>query len=185
MNAIRVGKLIEKYRPYWFEEPVPVENIPGLREVRDAVNIPVVSGEAAYHRNEFRELCVQRAVDILNPDICNCGGILELTQIAAMAEPFHIAVSPHGWNSTSVGAAAAIQAAAIMPNFLIYEYMLHVEEFSRDITVKPLEVEDSYIELPTAPGIGIDLDESKFEKYPYKQFPARNIRTLEDERKWD
>jgi galactonate dehydratase len=184
MNAIAVGKLIEKYRPYWLEEPVPAHNVAGLREVRDAVNIPVVTGEALYSKDEFRDICVERAVDILNPDICNVGGILEITQIASMAEPFQIAVSPHGWNSVAVGAAAAVQASAVMPNFLIYEYMVHVEPFSRDIMSQSFEVSDGYVELPTAPGLGIDLDETKFEKYAYKQFPARNIRTVEDERKW-
>ena len=184
MNAIRVGKMMEAARPYWFEEPVPAHNLAGMREVRDALNIPIVTGEALYGKEEFRQVCVERAADILNPDICNCGGILELTQIASMAEPFQIAVSPHGWNSTSVGAAAAIQASAVMPNFLIYEYLVHVEAFSQDISKSPIRPDGGYIELPTEPGIGIDLDESKFAKYPYKQFPARDIRTLEDERQY-
>ena len=69
-----------------------------------------------------------------------------------------------------------------MPNFLIYEYMVHVEAFSQDISKNPIQPDGGYIELPTEPGIGIDLDESKFEKYAAKQFPARDIRTLEDER---
>ncbi len=156
--------MMETSRPYWFEEPVPAHNLAGMREVRDNINSPVVTGEALYGKEEFRQVCVERAADILNPDICNCGGILELTQIASMAEPFQIAVSPHGWNSTSVGAAAAIQASAVMPNFLIYEYMVHVEAFSQDISKNPIQADGGYIELPTEPGIGIDLDESKFEK---------------------
>lgn len=184
MNAIRVGKLLEPYRPYWFEEPVPAENLAAMAEVKANVNIPVVTGEALYTRTAFREVFERRAADIINPDICNCGGILEITQIAAMAEPFYVAVSPHGWNSTAVGAAAAVQASAVMPNFLMYEYMLHVEEFSKDISLNRPSAEGGYIELPTEPGLGIELDESKFEKYPYRQFPPRAIRTVADEREW-
>ena len=131
MNAIRVAKMIEKYDPYWFEEPCPPDNIDAIREVREATTIPVVTGEALYTRNDFREVLVKRAADIINPDICNTGGILELTQIAAMAQPFYVGVSPHGWNSTSVGCAAAVHASAVMPNFLIYEYAISVEPMSR------------------------------------------------------
>jgi len=125
-----------------------------------------------------------RAADILNPDVCNTGGILELVQIAAMAEPYYVAVSPHGWNSVAVGAAAAVHASAGMPNFLIYEYMVHVEEFSRDVCTRILEPEDGYIELPKEPGLGVDLDERKLARYPRRQFPPRPLRTVEDERRY-
>jgi galactonate dehydratase len=184
MNAVHVAHLIEKYRPYWFEEPVPAENLKAMAEVRRKINIPVVTGEALYTRNDFREVLELRAADILNPDICNTGGILELVQIAAMAEPFYVAVSPHGWNTTSIGLAAAVHASAVIPNFLIYEYMVHVEGWSQEISINPLKADGGYIELPTRPGLGVDIDESKLAKYPYKQYPPRGIRTLEDERKW-
>ena len=185
MNAIRVAKMIEQYRPYWFEEPCPAENLSAIKEVKDSITIPVVTGEALYTRTEFREVLERRAVDIINPDICNTGGILELTHIAAMAEPYYVAVSPHGWNSTSVAAAAAVHASAVMPNFLIYEYALSVEPVSRDISSKYLKAEGGYIELPTEPGLGVELDEAKLAKYPYKKFPPRPIRTVEDERRYD
>ena len=184
MNAIRVAKMIEPFRPYWFEEPCPAENIPAIKEVKDNTTIPVVTGEALYTRTEFREVLELRAADILNPDICNTGGILELTQIAAMAEPFYVAVSPHGWNSTSVAAAAAVHASTVMPNFLIYEYALSVEPVSRDISSRYLQPEGGYIELPTEPGLGVELDEAKLASYPYQQFSKRSIRTVEDERRY-
>lgn len=185
MNAIRVARMLEPLRPYWFEEPCPPDNIPAIKEVKDATTIPVVTGEALYTRNGFREVFDLRAADIINPDICNTGGILELTQIAAMAQPYYIGVSPHGWNSTGIGAAAAVHASAVMPNFLIYEYMVHAEESSRDMTIGYNEPVDGYLELPTTPGLGIEIDESKLAKYEYKQYPPRSIRTVEDERKWD
>ena len=184
MNAIRVAKELEPLQPYWFEEPCPPDNIPSIKEVKENTTIPVVTGEALYTRNEFREVCETRAADIINPDICNTGGIWELTQIAAMAAPFYIGVSPHGWNSTSVGCAAAIQASAGMPNFLIYEYMVGVEAASREVTIGYLEPEESYIELPTGPGLGIDVDEDALRARPPVTRTRGNIRTVEDERMW-
>lgn len=184
MNAIRVAKMLEPYRPYWFEEPCPAENISAIKEVKENTSIPVVTGEALYTRAAFREVLETRAADIINPDICNTGGILELTQIAAMAEPYYVAVSPHGWNSVATGAAAAVHASAGMPNFLIYEYMVHVEEFSRSVSKQFLEQEGGYIDLPTEPGLGIDLDEDALAGYPYEQYPARQLRTVEDERRY-
>ena len=184
MNAIRVAKMLEPLRPYWLEEPCPPDNIPAIKEVKDATTIPVVTGEALYTRNGFREVFDLRAADIINPDICNTGGILELTQIAAMAEPYYIGVSPHGWNSTGIGAAAAVHAAATMPNFLIYEYMVHAEESSRDVTIGYNEPVDGHLELPTEPGLGVAIDEAKLADYEFAPYPPRPIRTLEDERQY-
>ena len=94
VHAISAAKQMEKYNPYWFEEPCPPDNIDAILEVKNNTNIPVVTGEAHYTRNGFREIFDKRAADIINPDICNTGGILELTQIAAMAQPHYIGVSP-------------------------------------------------------------------------------------------
>ena len=184
VHAISAAKQMEKYNPYWFEEPCPPDNIDAILEVKNNTTIPVVTGEAHYTRNGFREIFDKRAVDIINPDICNTGGILELTQIAAMAQPHYIGVSPHGYNSTSIGGAAAVHASATIPNFLIYEYFVNVENVCRDITKGYLEPNNSYIELPTEPGLGIEIDETKLANYPYAPFPPRNIRTVEDERRW-
>ncbi len=184
MNAIRVAKEMEQYNPYWFEEPCPPDNIDAIKEVKQNTTIPVVTGEAHYTRNDFREIFDKRAVDIINPDICNTGGILEIIHIAAMAQPHYVGVSPHGYNSTSIGLAAGVHASANMPNFLIYEYFVNVEEVCRSFTTGYMDPHNSYIELPTAPGLGVEIDEAKLAQYPYKPFPPRGIRTVEDERKW-
>ena len=109
----------------------------------------------------FKDVCKNRAVDIINPDICNTGGILELTLIASMAETFSIGVSPHGWNSTGVGASAALNVSSVINNFIIYEYMVHVEEFSKKITNNHPVVENSYIELNNLPGLGTSIKEEE------------------------
>ena len=183
-NAINALKKMEEYDIFWFEEPCPPDNLRAIKEVKESSKIPVVTGEALYTIHAFREIIENRSVDIINPDVCNTGGILELSQIASMSQIQYIPVSPHGWNSTSIGFAAGLQASATMKNFLIYEYMISVEKSSEDISIGYIKPEESYIELPTEPGIGISVNESKIKKYPFKKFPPRNIRNIEDELKW-
>ena len=77
-----LGKRLEEYRPLWYEEPVSSRDLEGLAEARREIRIPVVTGEELYTKREFREVFERRAADILNPDVCNCGGILELVEIA-------------------------------------------------------------------------------------------------------
>jgi galactonate dehydratase len=175
MHAIRVAHAMEAYRPFWYEEPVPRENLEALAEVRRGIRIPVVTGECIYTKAGFRPVFEARAADIINPDVCNTGGILELKEIAAMAEPHFVAVAPHNYNSTTIGLAASVHASAVMPNFLILEYFLSFEAMGREVAVEPLRVEDGVIRLPTAPGLGVELKEEALTRHPYQPFPKRGI----------
>jgi galactonate dehydratase len=181
MHARRIAREIERYHPFWYEEPVLAENVDALAAVKRDINLPVVTGEELYTKFEFREIFEKQAADIINPDVCNVGGILELKEIAAMAEPYFVAVSPHNFNSTTVGMAATIQVSAAIPNFLITEYFVNLEEFGEDVAINPFKVEDGYIEVPDQPGIGIELDEDKLAAYPYRPFDARSPRQYHEE----
>ena len=181
MHAIRIARHIEEYEPFWYEEPILAENIDALAAAKQEIRIPVVTGEELYTKFEFREVFEKQAADIINPDVCNVGGILELKEIGAMAEPYFVAVSPHNYNSTALGLAATIQVSATMPNFLITEYFVNLEDFGKDIAVNPFEVDNGYIELPQTPGLGIEIDESSLAKYPYREFPPRAIRQMHEE----
>ena len=181
MHAVRVARRIEAYRPFWYEEPVSSRDLNGLAEARSQINIPVVSGEELYLKQEFVLAFEKHVADIINPDIGACGGILELKEIGAMAEAYHVAVAPHNYNSTTVGLAATMQAVATMPNFIILEYFVNLEPLGRDIAMTPFEVVDSHIALPDQPGLGIELDEDALARYPYEPFPARRIRYPGDE----
>ena len=173
VHAVRIARAIECAAPFWFEEPVLAENVSALARAKRDINIPVVTGEALYTKFDFREVFEKGAADIINPDVCNVGGILELKEIAAMAEPYFVAVSPHNYNSTTVGLAATMHAAATMPNFLITEYFVNFEAFGREIARTPWHVVDGYIDLPQAPGLGIDLEDAALADYPYQPFPMR------------
>ena len=154
----------------------------GLAEVRRRISLPVVTGEALYSKSQFAQVFAQRAADILNPDVCNCGGILALREIASAAEPWHVTVAPHNYNSTTIGLASTLQVAASIPNFLITEYFVNFEAKGREIARNTFEVKDSYIDLPTAPGLGIELDESALvrNKLSGDRRP-RHIRTFDKE----
>ena len=181
MHAVKIARGIEEYEPFWYEEPVLAENIDALASAKQNINIPVVTGEELYTKFEFREVFEKQAADIINPDVCNVGGILELKEIAAMAEPYFVVVSPHNYNSTTLGLAATVNASATMPNSLITEYFVNFEKLGKDIATTPFEVENGYINLPESPGLGIDLDEESLAKYPYQEFPKRAIREYAEE----
>ena len=120
-TAVQVGKRLEEYRPFWYEEPVSYENVSEMAQVRSRVNIPIATGERLYLKFPFYELVSADAADILQPDICNAGGITELKKIAAIAEPRHVLMAPHNTNA-AVGTAASFHLDASLPNFLIQEY---------------------------------------------------------------
>ena len=173
MHAIRIARAMERFRPFWFEEPVSSTNLDALAECRRQITIPIVTGEELYSRAEFRRVFELRAADIINPDVCNCGGILELRAIAQMAEPSFVTVSPHNYNSTTVGLAATLQIAAAIPNFLITEYFVNFEARGREIARPVFVVQDGYITVPATPGLGIELDEAALARAPGRVRSAR------------
>jgi galactonate dehydratase len=175
LPAVRMAERMAEFRPFWYEEPVSARNLDALAAVRRAIRLPVVTGEELYTKTEFREVFEKQAADILNPDVCACGGILELKEIAAMAEPYMVAMAPHNYNSTTVGLAATLQVCAAIPNFLITEYFVNFTACGNAISRAPIRVEDGFIALPTAPGLGVDLDEEALARFPYREFPAREL----------
>lgn len=181
MHAIRLDRRLAEFNLYWMEEPCIAEFPEGLAEIRRETGLPIVIGEATYLKQGFRPLLEQRCADILNPDIACCGGILELKEIAAMAEPYHVAMSPHNYNSTTVALSSTVHASATMPNFIITEYFLPFVEFGDRICRNQLKPVNGYIELPTAPGLGLDMDEEALARNPGKAYPTRKLRTPADE----
>jgi galactonate dehydratase len=181
MHAVRIAERMEEFRPFWFEEPVSARNLDALATAAHAIRLPVVTGEELYTKAEFREVFEKQAAEIINPDVCNTGGILELKEIAAMAEPYLVVVSPHNYNSTTIGLAATLQVAACIPNFLITEYFVNFRPRGDEISVQPFVVKDGFINLPTGPGLGLELREDVMARYPYREFPARSLPRSEDD----
>lgn len=180
MHAVRLAREIEEYRPFWFEEPVLAENMEALAAAGAQIAIPVVTGEELYSKFEFRRVFETGAADIINPDVCNVGGILELREIAAMAETYMVGVAPHNYNSTSIGLAATAHAAACMPNFVITEFFVNLDTLSHRITPSPIAVEEGFITVPQGPGLGMELDEEALAAHSYRQFPVRDFGDMHD-----
>jgi galactonate dehydratase len=148
--------------------------------IRDRTSVPIVGGEDLYTKAEFRVLFEKQAADIINPDVMLVGGILALKEIAAMAEPYDVSVSPHGFGA-SVGFAATVQACAVMPNYLITDYYVPLEPLAQAMLRTPFVVRDSYVDLPTGPGLGVEVDEVAFRAYPYRPGAHRRLRQYVDE----
>lgn len=181
MHAIRLDKQLAEFDLYWMEESCQAEFPDELAQIRREIGIPIVIGEATYTKTGFRPLLEKRSADILNPDVACVGGILELKEIAAMAEPFLVAMSPHNYNSTLVALASTVHASATMPNFIITEYFLPFVDFCDKISPNQLKPKNGYIDLPTAPGLGVDVHEEELKKHPAKVYPARKLRHPADE----
>lgn len=155
-GAIRVANILEEFDPYWFEEPVPPENIDEMARVAAHTNIPIATGERLVTKFEFAELLKKQAAQIIQLDVGQCGGILESKKIASMAEAHYAMIAPHMYCGP-IAAAAAIQLDTCSPNFLIQEY--NGNDLHQQIFKEPLRFEKGYITPPTAPGLGVELDE--------------------------
>ena len=166
-TAIHLGQRLEKYRPFWFEEPVSYENVSEMAQVRSRVNIPIATGERLYLKFPFYELIKAEAVDILQPDMCNAGGITELKKIAAIAESQHVMMAPHNTNA-AVGTVASLHLDASLTNFLIQEY--HAEFYEPhyfEVFDGMPRQQNGYVELPSGPGLGLTLNEDILAARPF------------------
>jgi galactonate dehydratase len=157
-NAIRAGRMMEPYDPYFFEEPVDPENVDAMAKVAAEVNVPIATGERLYTKFGFRELLTRQAADVIQPDVCHTGGILETKKIAALAESYYVPIAPHN-PFGPINTAAAIQVDTCTPNFLVQEMILRHLPTYRQLLVEPIEPRDGYLEIPTRPGIGFTLNE--------------------------
>src|SRR5262245_5200295 len=174
--AIRLGRMIEAQDIFWFEEPVPPEDVAGYRAVKAALSIPIAGGECEYTRFGFRDLLVSRALDIIQPDTCAAGGLSECKKIADMAEAFGVRYNPHVWG-TGVAIAASLQLLAVLPahtppSLRPVEPMLEFDRTEHPIRMAvlktPIEHERGIVRVPDRPGLGIEVDRAALAKFAAK-----------------
>jgi 2-dehydro-3-deoxyphosphogalactonate aldolase len=165
-SAIRLARRLEKYDPLWFEEPVPPENAAEMARVARATSIPIATGERLATKYEFSRLLEQQAASILQMALGRVGGILEAKKIAGMAEAHYAQIAPHLYCGPIEGA-ANIQIGACSPNFLIQESIQTWGGFHAEILNQPVRWEEGYIIPPTAPGLGVELNEAVAAEHPY------------------
>jgi len=193
VEAIALARDIEAFRPFFFEDPILPDNFDAMALVAANVHVPIATGERLHTIYEFEMLLRRGAVQYVRPDVCMAGGLTHCKKIAALAEAHHVGVVPHNPLSP-VSTAACIQLDACIPNFALQEYPRWEYKPSKRETVgsppasvedsaplpldwdpprigivkDPVRVENGFIIVPDAPGIGVELDEDALERYPYR-----------------
>ena len=163
-GAIRLGQALEPYSPLWFEEPIPPDNVAEMAKVAQSVRIPVATGERLTTKAEFAPVLRAGAATILQPALGRAGGIWEAKKIAAMAEVYNAQMAPHLY-AGPVEWAANIHLAVSIPNLLMAET---IETPFHDALIRSaIRVEEGFVPAPTAPGLGIDVDEDLARAHPY------------------
>ncbi len=192
-EAIVLGRGIEEYRPFFYEDPILPDNFDAMALVAANVNVPIATGERIHTIYEFEMLLNREAVQYVRPDVCMAGGLTHCKKIAALAEAHHVGVVPHNPLSP-VSTAACVQLGACIPNFALqeyprWEYKLSESEMVESSSVplgdsaplplgwdpprigivkNPIRVENGFLIVPDRPGIGVELVEDAAERYPYR-----------------
>ncbi len=148
-------KAYEPFNPMFIEEPCQAQNHDIMAEIARGTHLPIATGERVFTKWGFREVLEKKAATILQPDLCHAGGITEVRLIAGMAEAYYASIAPHN-PLGPISLAAGVQIAASIPNFFIQEQVSLGEGY----ITKPFTVRDGFLELPTGPGLGIELDEN-------------------------
>jgi galactonate dehydratase len=165
-RAIELAEAVRPYRPLFLEEAVRPENVKAMARVRRKTTVPIATGEQLFTKYQFHDVMAGEAADILQPDLCIVGGLLEVKKIAAEAEANCLTVAPHN-PLGPVATAACVHFAASTPNFVILEY---VEPGTsgplREMVLEPMKRRGGYLEIPDTPGLGIELDLKAIQKYP-------------------
>ena len=174
-TAVKIGRQLEEFDIYWFEEPLPPDDLPGMREVKERVRVPLAAGERLYNRYEYRQFFDLNCADYIQPDVSHAGGLLEMRFLGAEAEARHLGFCPHN-PSGPVANAATLQLAACVPNFIQLEMMMTDVPFRAEICDEELTLRNGEMVIPTRPGLGIDLDEKELLKHPFVPTQLRHYR---------
>ena len=168
-SAIQYAKELEPYKPMFIEEPIQPGDTSTLLQIKESINCPLATGERLIGLQEFEPIFHLRAVDIAQPDLNHCGGLLEAKGIAAAASVANIAIAPHNPNGPIAGA-AALHFASSTPNHIIQEVMDQSVPWYNDvISTSPIVRKDNSWNVPSTAGLGIEVNEKEASKYPFKQ----------------
>ena len=180
-TSVTIGRELETMKNIvWFEGPIPPDNLEALKQVKSQARVPIAAGERLYTRRSFFHLLEAGAADFLQPDVSHAGGISEMRHIAAMAEACYVPFCPHN-PSGPVACAATLQLAAVLPNFLVLEFMAFDVAYRAELTTEDLVMKDGCIRIPDRPGLGIELREENFARFPYQRAELRHYKgTLTD-----
>jgi len=163
-GAIRLGQALEPFSPLWFEEPIPPDNVGEMAKVAASVRIPIATGERLTGKAEFAPILRSGAATILQPALGRAGGIWEMKKVAAIAEVYNAQMAPHLY-AGPLEWAANIHLGVSIPNILMAESI--ETPFHAALIKNSITVEDGFIAAPTAPGLGVVVDEDLARAHPY------------------
>lgn len=158
--AVRFAELLKPYMPMFIEEPCLPENVDCMVNIARSTTIPIAAGERLFSKYAYRELIEKQAVSVVQPDICHVGGIFEGRKIAALAEMYYMSIAPHN-PLGAISLASCLQLDACTPNFLVQEHPGNPDKSDLGVGYlkDPFVIKDGYIDVPTKPGLGVEVDE--------------------------
>jgi L-rhamnonate dehydratase len=159
--VVRLAEHIEEYEPRWLEECAMPDRIDSYRKIREKTNIPLSGAEHEYTRWGFKRFIEQEALDILQPDVYWAGGLSETLKIAAVATTYDLITIPHG-HSTPAGIHFSVAQSPIHTPY--QEYLIKWNEVHQFFLKQPLKPHNGVLKVPTAPGMNMDLDETKIDR---------------------
>ena len=164
-DALRIAYEVEPFKLMWLEDPIPPGNHEALAKLTAKSRVPICTGESLVGREEFRDLIVRQAADVLQPDTPHSCGMRDLKKIADLADLYSVSLGPHNMTSP-VGTLAAVHACAAIPNFLALEFHCKPIPWWDDCIVHeaPL-IQEGYIQVPEGPGLGCTINEEVLQKH--------------------
>jgi galactonate dehydratase len=167
-EAIALAREIERYRPFFYEDPIRPENVDTMAQVAQKIGIPVATGERFFSLHEFQLLLARNGAQFLRPSPCVVGGITATKKIAALAQAHQKSIVPHNPGIVSpVATAACVQLGAAIPNLAIQEYPGGEDRPPiSEIVRTEVRIEQGFIVVPDAPGLGVELVPGCQERHP-------------------
>lgn len=165
-TAIAMCRELARFDLTWIEEPTPPESIDALADVRAHSPVPITAGERWFEPMRVLEALNKKAIDILQTDVSHFGGLGETKRIAHLAHHHMIPVAPHNPVGPVMNA-MTLHASVAIPNFSIFETVSVDVPWRKELVRETLEFEDGYILAPTAPGLGVEINEEACKRYPY------------------
>ena len=177
-DALYVGRALEEMNAFWFEEPVPPEDLEGYLELKSVLNIKIAGGEAEFTRWGWRNILQKRCVDLAQPEVCALGGISEYLKVVAMAHAHFVPVVNHVWGS-AIAVATNLQLLAAMPPLPggihpidpLLEFDTTDNKFRDELIIDPLKIQQQvsanggFVSIPDNPGIGVEPDPEFIRKF--------------------
>ncbi|MGI9145435.1 MAG: mandelate racemase/muconate lactonizing enzyme family protein [Chloroflexota bacterium] len=169
-TAIRVARELEQLGIFWIEEPFMPDELGAYAELADSVDIRVAGGEEEATRWGFLELIERGHVDVVQPDVTRCGGLTEAMRIAQLAAQHQVACVPHAWKSGIIKA-ASLHLNAVLPEALFQEYCVAETPINSLLTTQRMPLHDGYVDVPSGPGLGVDLDQEVLDRLAVGERP--------------